>query len=251
MIGRRRRLVVVVAVLLATAGCSGPLGAGPGSEPAPGAAELTADEATDTAAVIRAHTGTLRTTPFTVHTTTTIRDANRTFRVETERTWRVDPDPPIRAWTTTRWRATGDAPDRYERAPERTAAWRRGNATTVRVASDGAVRTRTPDLLNTSVRLNAALHRQLLVRIGDRRNATVEAVTRNGTRLYRLRAELNDTRVSSNASATLLIDPEGYVRRIDTTRTVEYRSGPRVVTRTVRFTRVGDTTVESPSWADG
>lgn len=245
MTDRRPPLALAVALLLLTAGCAGVLPADPESD----ATRLTADNATDTSALIRAHTETLRTHSFTVHTTTTTRDANDTFRVRTERTWRVNPEPPIRAWTTTRSTVTGDAPERYERAPERVSAWRQGNTTTVHIRSGDETRTRTADLLNTSVRLNRALHRQLLLRIGERRNATVDRVTRNGTRLYRIQADLNDTRVTSNGSMTLLVNPDGYVQRIETIRTVEYRSGPRVVTRTVRFSRVGATTIESPEWA--
>lgn len=245
MTDRRPRLAPAVALLVITAGCAGVLPADPDSD----ATRLTADTVTDTSALIRAHTETLRTNSFTVHATTTTRDANDTFRIRTERTWRVDPGPPIRAWTTTRSTVEGDAPARYERAPERVSAWRRGNTTTVHVRADDGTRTRTADLLNTSVRLNRALHRQLLLRIGDRQNATVDRVAQNGTRLYRIRADLNDTRVTSNGSMTLVVDPDGYVRRIETTRTVEYRSGSRVVTRTVRFSRVGATTIESPDWA--
>jgi hypothetical protein len=245
VIDRRLSFTLAVAVLLLTAGCVGVLP----SDQDRGSPGLTSEEATDTSALIQAHTETLRRNSFTVRATTTMRDENGTFRVRTERTWRVDPEPPVRAWTTSRSTVTGNAPERYERAPERVSAWRQGNATTVRVQSGDDTRIREPDLLNTSVRLNRALHRQLLLQFSDRRNATVGEVTRNGTRLYRVHAELNDTRVSSNASMTLYVNPEGYVQRIETTRTVEYRSGPRVVTRTVRITRVGATPVESPAWA--
>jgi len=238
-------LTVAVAVLLVTAGCAGSILSNSNSE----STQLTADVVKDTSVLIQVHTETLQANSFTVHSTTTTRDANGTFRVRTERTWRVDPDPPIRAWTTSQPTVTGNAPERYERLPERTSAWRHGNATTVRVQSGDKARTRNADLLNTSVRLNRALHRQLLVRFNDRQNITVDEVTRNGTRLYRLQANLNDTHVTSNASMVLFVNPDGYVQRIETTQTIEYRSGPRVVTRTVRFTRVGATTVESPDWA--
>jgi hypothetical protein len=205
---------------------------------------------TDTSVLIRAHTETLQTNSFTVHSTTTTRDANETFRIRTERAWRVDPEPTIRAWTTSQSTVTGNAPERYEQLPERTSAWRQGNTTTVRVQSGDTARTRNANLLNTSVRLNRALHRQLLLRFSDRQNITVDEVTRNGTRLYRLQANLNDTHVTSNASMVLFVNLDGYVQRIETTQTIEYRSGPRVVTRTVRFTRVGATTVESPDWTN-
>ncbi|WP_311174193.1 hypothetical protein [Halobellus ordinarius] len=246
MIDHRFVLTVAVAVLLVTAGCIGSIPSDSNSD----STQLTADDVTDTSVLIQAHTETLQTNSFTVHSTATTQDANETFRIRTERTWRVDPEPPIRAWTTSQSTVTGNAPERYEQMPERTSAWRQGNTTTVRVQSGDTARTRNADLLNTSVRLNRALHRQMLLRFSDRQNTTVDEVTRNGTRLHRVQANLNDTHVTSNASMTLFVNPDGYVQRIETTRTIEYRSGPRVVTRTVRFTRVGATTVESPDWAN-
>jgi len=247
---RTRHLAFALAVsaLFLTAGCAGPLVGD--SDPNPDAGELTADDVTDTSVLIQTHTETLRANTFTVRATTTIEDPGRTFRVVNERTWRVDPKPPIRAWTTSRWTTSGDAPERYERGPDRTSAWRQGNTTTVRVRTGNETRTRSTGLLNTSVRLNSALHRQSLSRFSERQNTTVEEVTQDGTRLYRVHADLKETRVSSNASMTLFVSPTGYVHRIETTRTVEYRSGPRVVTSTVRFTQVGETTVASPGWTE-
>lgn len=246
MIDHRFVLTVAVAGLLVTAGCVGPLSPELNSE----STQLTADDVTDTSVLIQAHTETLQTNSFTVHSTTTTRDTNSTFRVRNERTWRVDPERPIRAWTTSHVTVTGSAPERYEQQPERTSAWRQGNTTTVRVQSGDKARTRNADLLNTSVRRNRALHRQLLLRVSNRQNSTVDEVTRNGTRLYRLRANLNDTHIITNASMVLFVNPDGYVQSIEMTRTIEYRSGPRVVCRTVRFERVGSTTVESPDWAN-
>jgi hypothetical protein len=241
----RRALVAALclSVAVVAAGCAAPGGSG---DSAP---TLTATDATDANALIRAHTETLRSNSFTARSKTTARDANGTFRVVTTQTWRVDPGRPVRASATRTHAVVGDAPDRYEQRPDEVTAWRRGNETTVRVESGNDSRVRAVALLNSSVRLNQALHRQLLYGLSASRNATVENVTRNGTRLYRVRAELNDTHVSSNASMTLLVDPGGYVRQVETTRTVAYRSGPRVVTRTVRFSRIGETRVERPPWA--
>ena len=239
-------LTVAVAGLLVTAGCAGSLPSELNSE----SPQLTADDVTDTSVLIQAHTETLQTNSFTVHSTTTTRDTNGTFRVRNDRTWRVSPEPPIRAWTTSQLTVTGNAPERYEQVPARTSAWRQGNTTTVRVQSGDKARTRNADLLNTSVRLNRALHRQLLLRVSNRQNITVDEVTRNDTRLYRLQANLNDTHVTSNPSMALFVNPDGYVQSIEMTQTIEYRSGPRVVSRTVRFERIGATTVESPDWAN-
>jgi hypothetical protein len=209
---------------------------------------LTAGDVTNTNTVIQTHTATLRSQPFTVHSTTTVR--NETFQATTNQTWTVDPTPPIRAFAVRTSEATGSTPAGSKQAPSRVTAWRHGNETTVRVDTGTDAHIREVALLNSSVRLNRALHRQLLYRYSTRQNATVETLTRNGTQFYRIEATLNDTHVTSNASMTLLVNGAGYVQRIETRQTVAYRSGPRVVTETVQFNRVGTTTVEAPSWVN-
>ena len=238
---RKYLVPICVACLLLTAGCTAPIDS-------PSSPELTSSEVTDSNSLIRAHTETLRSQTFTVRSTTTVRDANDTFRTVTNRTWRVDPRSPVRASAVRTRTVTGDVPERSQRAPDRITSWRHGNDTVVRIRSGNDTRVRDVQLLNSSVRLNSALHRQLLYRYSTRRNTTVETVTRNGTSFYRVRADLNDTHVTSNASMTLLVHPSGYVRQIETRQTVAYRSGPRVITQTVRFERVGTTTVEAPAW---
>jgi hypothetical protein len=241
----QRHLVVTLclSIALITAGCAAPT-TPDGSPPT-----LTANDATDANALIQVHTETLGSSSFTVHSRTTSRDTNETFRVTTTQTWRVEPSHPVRMNVTRTQTAVGDAPDGSAQRPDRITAWRHGNETTVRVELDTGSQVRAVDLLNSSARLNRALHRQLLYGFSTHRNATVENVTRNGTHYYRVQAELNDTHVSSNASMTLLVHRAGYVREIKTTRTVAYRSGPRVITRTVRFSRINETHVARPSWA--
>jgi hypothetical protein len=233
---------VCVACLLLTAGCTAPTNA-PQSSPA-----LTASEVTDANTLIRSHTATLRAHPFTVRSTTTIRDANDTFEATINRTWKVDPQRPVRALAVRTPTVSGDAPAGYQRVPSRVTAWRHGNDTTIRVDAGNDTHIREVELLNSSVRLNRAFHRQLLYRYSTRQNATVETLTRNGTRFYRVHADLNDTHVTSNASMTLLVNQAGYVQQIETRQTVAYRSGPRKITETVRFSRIGSTTLEAPSW---
>lgn len=237
-------VTVCVVCLLLIAGCTAPTNS---SQSSP---ELTADDVTDTSTLTQAHTATLRSQPFTVRSTTTIRDANNTFTATVNRSWHVDPRRPVRALATENTTATGDAPRSYRQAPERISAWRHGNETTVRVESGTEVQIRQVQLLNTSVRLNRALHRQLIYRYSTRQNTTVESFTRDGTQFYRVTADLNDTHVASNASMTLLVNQQGYVQQIKTKQTVAYRSGPRVITERVRFSRTGDTSVEPPPWVE-
>jgi hypothetical protein len=241
---RRALTAVCVVCLLLIAGCAAPTNA-PQS-----ATAVTASDMRDASAVIQAHTTTLQSQPFTARSTTTVRDANSTFHVTINQTWKVDPRRPVRALAVRTSTATDSAPARYRQSPDRVTAWRHGNDTTVRVESGNETEIRQVGLLNSSVRLNRALHRQLLYKYSTRRNATVETLSRNGTNFYRVQASLNDTHIASNASMTLLVNQAGYVTQIETRQTVAYRSGPRVITRTVRFDRIGTTTVRSPSWAE-
>ena len=238
----RSRLVVVVGLLLVGAGCVAPTSQ---SAPPPG---LDDDAVTDASALVRAHTSALESRSFTVRSTTTTRPPDDDYRVVLNRTWRVDPTGPFRGSVVGTSEAVGDAPERYARHPDERASWREGTTTYRRVSADGDATYRRVGLFNASVKLSAALQRQTLYRLNTRTEATVTPVTQDGSRLYRIDAQLNDTAVTTNASMTLLVDTDGIVRTIRTNRTVQYRSGNRVVTRTVRIEDVGATTVERPDW---
>ncbi|AZH23877.1 DUF7537 family lipoprotein [Haloplanus aerogenes] len=242
MTPRRRVAAVVVGLLLVGAGCVAPTSQ---SAPPPG---LDDDAVTDANALVRAHTTALESQSFTIHATTTSRPTDADYRVVTNRTWRVDPTGTIRGSVVSTSNAVGDAPARYARRPDERASWREGTTTYRRVDADGNATYRRVDLFNSSVKLSAAIQRQTLYRLNTRTAATVTPVLRDGARRYRIDAELNDTAVTTNASMTLLVDTNGIVRTMRTTRTVRYRSGTRVVTRTVRIEDVGNTTVERPDW---
>ncbi|WP_251342163.1 hypothetical protein [Haloplanus halophilus] len=237
-----RRIAVLTCLLVVAAGCTAPTG---GSGPPPGLSE---DGVTDTSALIGAHTDALQSQPFTVRSTTTMRPTNGSFRVVSNRTWRVDPGDPIRGRVVSSRRVVGDAPPRYAAGPTSVAAWRNGTTTYRRVQRNGTATYRRVPLFDSSVKLNGALRRNSLYRLSTRRTATVEPVDRDGRRLYRVTAALNDTAVASNASMTLLVDADGVVRTLRTEATVQYRTGKRDVSTTVRITGVGTTTVERPDW---
>ncbi|AXG08701.1 hypothetical protein DU484_01850 [Haloplanus rubicundus] len=240
---RRRRLIaVVVALLLVGAGCVAPTSQ---SAPPPG---LDDDAVTDANALVRAHTTALESRSFTAHVTTTSRPTDADYRVVLNRTWRVDPTGTLRGSVVDTSATVGDAPERYARRPDERAAWREGTTTYRRVDRGENVTYRRVDLFNSSVKLSAAIQRQALYRLNTRTEATVTPVLRDGSRRYRIEARLNDTAVTTNASMTLLVDTSGVVRTMRTNQTVRYRSGNRVVTRTVRIEDVGTTTVERPDW---
>jgi hypothetical protein len=238
----RPRVALLACLLVVVAGCAAPTGE---TGPPPG---LSADGVTDANALVRAHTDALQSQSFTVRSTMTMRPTNGSFRVVSNRTWRVDPGDPIRGRVVSSRRAVGDAPAAYAAGPTRVAAWRNGTTTYRRVDRNGTPAYGRVPLFDSPVKLNGALQRNALYRLSARRSATVEPVERDGRRLYRVTAALNDTAVSSNASMTLLVDTNGVVRTLKTERQVQYRSGKRDISTTVHVTRVGSTTVERPEW---
>jgi len=237
----RPRFALLACLLVVVAGCAAPTSQ---SGPPPG---LSTDNVTDANALVRAHTDALQSQSFTVRSTTTMYSANGSFRVVSNRTWHVDPGEPIRGRVVSSRRAVGDAPARYT-GPTRVAAWRNGTTTYRRADRNGTPTYQRVPLFDSRVKLSSALQRNDLYRLSTRRNATVEAVERDGRRLYRVTAALNDTAVASNASMTLLVDANGVVRTLKTEQTVQFRAGKREISTTAHVTRVGSTTVERPDW---
>ena len=241
MSARRVALVFVVCLLLA--GC---VGQTESTTTPPG---ITTDGVTDTSALIDAHTETLRATSFTVRSTQTMRSTDPDFAVTTNRTWRLNGTSPIRGGSVRTIAVSGEAPEPYTAGPNRIDAYRNGSNAVERVTTANDSSSRRVDRLNSSVRLNDALHRSTIYELTTRENVTVTRVSHNGTTLYRVTAALAETRIRSNASLTLFVTPAGVVRELQTARTVRYRSGPRRITRRVRITDIGTTAVERPQWA--
>ena len=237
---QRTRSLLVVGLLL-TAGCA--TSSAPASPPG-----ISGREVTDATSLVQTHTDALEDGTFTVRSTTTMRGVEREFRVTTNRTWRVDPTGPVRGSVVRTTTTEGDAPDRYTRAPDRVETWRNGTTTVQRVRRENGYRYQRIDLFNSSAKLNPALQRKNIYRLTTRSNATVERISRDGSPFYRISAKLNETRVTTNASMTLLVDPDGVVHEIRTAQTVRYRSGPRRITERIRIVAVGTTGVDRPNW---
>jgi len=238
-----RHVGAVLVVCLLLAGCVGQ----PGSTATPPG--ITTDGVTDTSALIKSHTESLESTSVTVSSTRTMRSTDPDFAVTTNRTWRLDSGTPVRGWSVRTLSTAGDAPEQYGAVPDRIAAYRNGSTTVERVTTANGSNTRRVDLLNSSVRVNTALHRSTIYELTTRKNVSVDRLSENGTTLYRVSTALEDTGIRSNASLTLFVTPAGVVRELRTERTVRYRSGPRRITQRVRFSDVGTTTVERPAWA--
>lgn len=235
-----RRLGVILVVCLLVTGCVGQSG----SPTPPG---ITEEGVTDTTALVEAHTDALESTSFTVTSTQTMRGNNPEFAVTTNRTWHLNGSHPVRGYSVQTTTASGVAPQQYTATPK-VETYRNGTTTVERKTTTNGSKIRGVELLNSSVRLNSALHRPLLYELTTRENVTVDTVSKNGTELYRLSAALNDTGIRSNASLTLFVTPEGVVRELQSTRTVRYRSGPRQITQRVRFSDIGSTAVDPPAW---
>ena len=88
-------------------------------------------------------------------------------------------------------------------------------------------------------------------------------VTRGGTELAVYVANGTDSVDTSTAlyrneditafNSTLVLDPDtGVVRSLETTRTTDYLSSgePVTIETSLRFSAVGDTTVDQPGWVD-
>jgi hypothetical protein len=234
------RLGAVLIVCLLVAGCVG----SSGSPTPPG---ITDEGVTDTTALIEAHTEALESTSFTVTATRTMRGTDPEFAVTTNRTWQINRGSSIRGYSVQTTTVSGAAPQQYAVIPT-VETYRNGTTTVERRTTTNGSNIRAVDLLNSSVRLNSALHRPLLYELTTHENVTVGTVSRDGAELYRLSAALNDTGIRSNASMTLFVTTEGVVRELRSTRTVRYRSGPREITQRVQFSDIGRIAVDHPSW---
>ena len=237
------RVGAVLVVCLLLAGCVGQTA----STPTPPG--ITTDGVADTSALIDAHTEALQSTSFTVTSTRTMRSPDPEFSVTTNRTWRLNGSTPVRGRSVQTISASDTAPEQYRAGPSRIEAYRNGSTAVERVTTPNGSSIRHVDLLNSSVRLNPALHRSTINELTTGTNVSVDPVSQNGTTLYRVSADLADTGIRSNASLTLLVTPEGVVEELRTARTVRYRSGPRRITQRVWISEVGTTTVERPQWA--
>lgn len=80
----------------------------------------------------------------------------------------------------------------------------------------------------------------------------VGEVERNGTTLHKVvstgTGATDDAIAGGTPDYTALIDSDGVVRSFRATQHSTYQGQPVVITRTMRFTEIGDTTVERPDW---
>ena len=272
----------LLACLLVLAGCSGFSGAGPDSggsdasranvTPAPVPAVdtperlapgLTADGVTNASALADAHDAAVRRASVTVRSNRSIEYANGTLRQRTTGTVRVGRNGTAYA---ARYEFTGrplwldpDSPDIV-----RTGYYWSAGERTLRTVAFANETTRYEDLsaaLGASVRRSLTRPGQEYERLlEDTETRVIARTTRNGRELYVVEASGMTSQYFSwyrgfenprDATMRLLVDERGVVRRhrFAYTATIEATATVRIVER-VRYTDLGNTTVERPPWYD-
>lgn len=209
---------------------------------------LSADGVTDPWTLAEAHANALRNASYTVSSAETDWHANGSLAGQTAATTRfgsngsasfsnrVNPGPAM---------ATPDGVRRYDAWSNGTAAFSRSER------ANGSVEyARLPEL---PIYGDASGQDTLYGLYASYEFDVVDRFDRNGTTYYRLVS--TDTKYGvggslSNASVTVLLDETGLVREYRVTGERSVESGTYHVDRTVRYIRVGDTTVERPGWID-
>ena len=231
--------VLAVATLLVTAGCAATTSGTP-----PGLSE---ENVTDANALVASHTDTLDSQSFTVEVTRTVTDPNGELNAHINGTYRFEPSGTVEGRIVTTTQLGTDPPQPYDQIAKERDAYRRGNVTYVRSVRGDNVTYRQTGLFNSSVTLGRALQRRTINALNERQNATVEPVTVDGERHYRIHAHLNDSQFRENAVLNLTVTSDGLVRELTFRRIVALRNTQRLTTH-VRVSRVGETTVKRPDW---
>lgn len=274
--GRRRRRrplgrwvhrapAVLLVVLLATAGCSAPLGPATeapdrstltpvsvpettertavASEVAPG---VTADGVRSPDRLGTAHARVLAGTSYTANRTVIRRDREGAVVGRTRTVVRVSADPgrfryelELREGERRRVERYGDG----ERVYERETTTNGTRAAVVRGPDGEPLDPRTVSFGDASNRRGIV---QLFVRFPFQ---VTDSVMRNGTTYYRLAtSEPRALPPARNITATALVSERGLVRNYTITYRVQRGEQPTTVRVESRFTDVGATTVEPPAW---
>lgn len=268
-VSRPRLRVAAVALLAVLAGCSALVPAGtPTATPAPVPTEpstptatpmlapgLSGAGVTDPLALATAHGSVLRNRSYTVHDTVTERAADGRLLRRRDVTRRSGPNG-------TRGHAV------YDLSGPRRLPIAVPNATRVELYIEGtdgyvAGTNATGTYYERFAVDPVAGDRTLFALLASADPRVAGRTTRNGTTLYRLRADrvpdpeflagaiaLGPYDEVSNGSMTALVDPRGFVHEYRITFRKVVDGNRTRVTRTVRYRAVGSTTVERPAWVD-
>ncbi|QDX41534.1 hypothetical protein [Salarchaeum sp. JOR-1] len=266
---RRTALAIALALLVALAGCGDQppgetavetTGATTGAPPAPTTAPnptaervapgVTTEGVRDAFALADAHRAALSNTTFTVAETTTVRYVNGTLAMRADSWMRVNATAP-RVHTSTDVRgplafALNSRPGHSEYWGNETAALVRWNTTRGIESGEG--------FTSAAARVQYATRWTNLVSLLVRSETAVLANdSGNGARVVSdSLGEYVDAggryANATNATVALRVTPGGFVPSYTVTYHTVVAGESVVVTRSVAFTNVGDTTVERPSW---
>lgn len=210
---------------------------------------------TDSAALADAHVAVLRNTSYTILTNMTARAPDSTLRARLNATRKVVHEP---TRTYGQSDVKGENPRAVGLAGYDLEVWATENGTWYAVEqSNGTDYRKVADRLRPSAAERA--NRATIFVLFSALNTTVEGTeTRNGTTLYRVESTgvqnpgtlASQLRVDAveNVSVTALVADSGLVYEYHLEYTATLAGNTSHVERTVRFTALGETSVERPSW---
>jgi hypothetical protein len=263
---RRAFGMILIAVLVILAGCSGVLGgsgeptetvtpaAVPTDEPTPTpvprlAPGLTEQGIVSPRALVAAHQSFLQNRSFTQRSNSTALAANNSTVLRTTSTLRAG--PPGEGLYSTTVRNGSYLTQESATISTRSEAWWNGGQYVVKRTFPNGTTAYSQRPISTA-RASAATGAlpYLLESFGADNTTVTERLTRNGTTLYRVQG-VAQTYMVGNTTLRLLVDSRGVIRKYSTVR--QLSSGPgvsRSVTKT-RFVAINETDApERPSWVD-
>lgn len=207
---------------------------------------------TDPLALVDAHRQTLRNTPYTLSTSYTYRDRNGTVFGQGAYVAKVAPG------AESYYATVSDTHENDTRAVgtdhRDVAVW--ANETVGAVATrESAGETTYRTEARSETPLSPSTQWELLyAAFGTTDTAVVAQVERDGTTLYKITSTSSPEAGSAYAGSlydfTALVDSTGVVHSFVLTHETTVADRPAIVTRTTQLVRLGNTTVERPSWYD-
>lgn len=261
--------VVLVVVLVVSAGCSGMFvgdGGGestptvtpmavPTDEPTPTpvpqlAPGLTGEGIENATALVAAHASQLRNTSFTTRLNTTRLAANGS--VVSQQTGMLRAGPPGSSVYSVSERNGSSPHSRFRAALVHTEVWSNGGRVVLnRTYANGTTTYDRIRIDGTGIRFGTrgALLRFILEPFGTA-NTSVTELERNGTTLYRVRGRIRDGG-RGNVSVRLVVDPRGIIREYRSVQRTTFERNVSRIVREARFSGIGATDApERPAWVD-
>jgi hypothetical protein len=263
---RRALGMVLIAVLVVLAGCSGVLGGGggeptetvtpaavPTDEPTPTpvprlAPGLTEQGIENASALVAAHASFLQTRSFTRHSNTTALASNGSALLREVSTLHAgQKGEGVRLV----WKSNGSyGYPRSEVSPVRTEIWSKSKRLFLKRTYPNGTTTYEQVRADEQYGTGAGRFRYRLEPFGTANTTVTQRFTRNGTTLYRVRGTAQaDWR--GNTTLRLLVDSRGVIHKYRTARRFPSERNISKITHETRFSGIGTTGApERPSWVD-